>query len=258
MDTDEAEHVIGDLPPWGAARLRELRTTLLSAEEPFPCTFAVSGMKRGMLRYGFVGPVGEPGAVDALASVLTAYLESYRSIGRETSLVVFFRPDRRVRPLAEQRADFWGVLEGLRARDPEPWPRDVPGDPDDPLWEFCFRGAPLFVVCNTPAHGRRRSRHSPGFFITFQPRWVFEGLEEGTPRGDSARRVIRDRLRRFDGMEPSTVLGSYGAPDNREWRQYFLPDTDAAPEGWPERCPMRAAEHADPPGEGGSPARVAS
>ncbi|MGB3444635.1 MAG: YqcI/YcgG family protein [Actinophytocola sp.] len=121
---------------------------------------------------------------------------------------------------------------------------EIPADTDDPYWEFSFGGTPIFVVCNTPAHVERNSRHSPGFLITFQPRWVFEGLKEGTPRGDAARRVIRGRLRRFDQGAPSPVLGSYGDPRNREWRQCFLPDNDGD-DAKGGSCPFEARTRAN-------------
>lgn len=240
LDEDSLSRlVIGDFPGWGGKSLGELRDTLLSFTSPFPCTFAVSGLKRGMLRFGFVEDLWDERTWAPLVTILTAYLERYRDIGRETSLVVFFRPDERTRQLSDYRERFWAVLRYLHERDQRPWPADIPREPDDPWWEFSFHGAPVFVVCNTPAHVRRNSRHHGGFLITFQPRWVFEELAEGTPKGDASRRVIRERLRRFDRMEPSPLLGAYGDPRNREWRQYFLPDTDGTE---PASCPFHARD----------------
>jgi len=66
---------------------------------------------------------------------------------------------------------------------------------------------------------------------------VFEGLEPDSARGIAARRVIRKRLRAFDGTEPAAALGNYGDADNREWRQYFLPDKNTDAE---LRCPFHA------------------
>ena len=74
--------------------------------------------------------------------------------------------------------------------------------------------------------------------ITFQPRWVFEGLEGHTRRGRSARELIRRRLATYDDVPAHPSLGDYGAPDTREWRQYFLPDAEESPSG---RCPFHAA-----------------
>ena len=237
---------IGAVPDWGPACLDDLVGTLLSVESPFPCTFAVAAAKKGSLRFGFVDDLDDQDAWEPLAKIVSSYLDVYRTLSQDTSLVVFFRPDQTVRTIEAYHQKFWAVLQFLHERDPMRWPAAIPADPEHPMWEFSYGGTPIFVVCNTPAHHTRRSRNSPGFVITFQPRWVFQGLDAGTPRGDAARRVIRKRLRAFDDMEPSDELGNYGDPDNREWRQYFLPDrnTDAA-----LGCPFlaRAATQAERP-----------
>ncbi|WP_435250783.1 YqcI/YcgG family protein [Streptomyces cucumeris] len=237
--TEMSDAVIGTTPEWGSEYLRNLRETLLSDTSPFPCTFAVSGVKRNSLRFGFVESLDDEKTWTALDDMLIRYLEQYRELGRETSLVVFFGQDDGTRTMAEYRERFWAVLQYLHDTDTEPWPADVPRDTDDPWWEFSFGGTPVFVVCNTPAHRLRRSRHSPGFFITFQPRWVFEELGADTPAGAASRRIIRKRLSRYDAVEASPELGSYGDPHNREWRQYFLPDAQDEPGAGEARCPFR-------------------
>jgi len=55
--------------------------------------------------------------------------------------------------------------------------------------------------------------------------------------------VIRKRLRAFDGTEPAAALGNYGDADNREWRQYFLPDKNTDAE---LRCPFHAGRRPAP------------
>lgn len=228
--------VVGPFPDWGAECLDELTSTLLSRESPFPCTFAVAAAKKAGLRFGFVDDLDDESSWKTLIGVLTEYLAEYRSLSRDTSLAVFFRPDERPRPLGEYNRKFWDVLQFLHDNDPGEWPGELPADPEDPMWEFAFGDTPIFVVCNTPAHVQRHSRYSTGFLITFQPRWVFEGLAADTPRGVAARRVIRKRLRAYDdGMEPSAYLGDYGDAGNREWRQYFLPDDNASEL---PRCPF--------------------
>ncbi|MBB5133705.1 hypothetical protein HNP84_003431 [Thermocatellispora tengchongensis] len=217
----------------------EFLASITSDAEPFPCTFGVAAARKGTLRIGYVDGTDRQDDWSALPDLLRGYLEGYRDLGRETSLVVFFRPEDEPLPLEAYQERFWAVLRYLAAKDAQPWPEDLPTDPDHPMWEFAFAGVPIFVVCNTPAHDRRRSRHAPQFMITFQPRWVFEGLEAHTPRGAAARRTIRNRLRAYDAVEPSPHLGAYGDDANREWRQYFLGD-DNTPEAAGERCPFHA------------------
>ncbi|WP_335979262.1 YqcI/YcgG family protein [Streptomyces sp. CA2R106] len=242
---------LGDVPDWGPAAASDLLATLVGTEQPFPCTFAVAAAKKESLRFGFVGSAHDPAAWAPLAGILREYLDIYRDLGKDTSLVVFFGPpEEHPLGLAEYFHRFWAVLQHLHDGDTEPWPAGTPLDPEDLWWEFSFAGTEIFVVCNTPAHVDRHSRHSPHFMITFQPRWVFEGLEPHTPRGARARQVIRNRIRRFDGMEPAPQLGNHGEEGNREWRQYFLPDS---PEGSTPSCPFLARAGArEPAATGGS------
>jgi FPC/CPF motif-containing protein YcgG/uncharacterized protein YbdZ (MbtH family) len=235
---------LGAVPSWGPAAARGLLDTLLDAERPFPCTFAVAAARKGTLRFGFCDSPADPAGWGPLGEILDRYLDVYRELGKDTSLVVLFRPEERVRSLDDYFHRFWAVLQHLHDGDPRPWPESTPLEPEELWWEFSYGGTEIFVVCNTPAHTTRHSRHSPCFMITFQPRWVFEGLEAHTPRGAGARRVIRNRIRRFDGMEPAAELGNHGEDGNREWRQYFLPDTA---DGAVLACPFLARADARQP-----------
>ncbi|MCX4849518.1 YqcI/YcgG family protein [Streptomyces sp. NBC_00893] len=237
VERDLASQVIGDLPSWGVPYATDLLQTLTSTEAPFPCTFAVSAAKKAGLRFGFIDDEHDRRGREVLPDIIRQYLEVYRSISRETSLIVLFRPGQEeTGKVGDYYQKFWDVLQFLHEHDSEAWPAEIPKDTDDKHWEFSFGGTPVFVVCNTPAHTARKSRSNPCFMITFQPRWVFEDLDPTTSRGWAARRVIRNRLRAFDGLEPSPELGNYGDPENREWRQYFLfEENDAkAP-----ACPFR-------------------
>ncbi|MCD2197607.1 YqcI/YcgG family protein [Actinomycetospora endophytica] len=231
--------VIGELPAWGEPLLADMIGTLLSSDEPFPCTFAVSAARKQTLRLAFLDDPDDAAACDRLRDVLRHYLDGYEHLSKDTSLVVIFRPEESDRTLAEYSALFWSILQRLHDTDPERWPADVPADPEDPWWEFSFGGTSIFVVCNTPAHKERLSRHSPSFTITFQPRWVFDGIGPETRQGQAARKVIRRRLARYDDVPASEHLGDYGSPDNREWRQYFLHDRD---DDTGPRCPFRPRE----------------
>ncbi|SNQ46985.1 conserved hypothetical protein [Frankia canadensis] len=240
---------LGPMPTWGATCVRDMMRTLRSTAEPFPCVFAVAAANRGGLRFGFVENLDDENTWSALPDILATYLAVYRELSHNTSLVVFFgsgaadsgRPVGRPDDIVGYERRFWSLLQYLHDGDGDPWPSDIPTETDDPGWEFSFRGTPIFVVCNTPAHRRLRSRSSPVFTITFQPRWVFEGLEPYTARGAAARRTIRERLRRMDEVDSTPLLGSYGDAANREWKQYFLRD-DATVAG---SCPFHATAGAD-------------
>lgn len=152
-------------------------------------------------------------------------MEQARSFGNYTSMVTFFNIDKDL-SIHEYQHTFWSILTRLHNIDLKEWPESIPNEENDPLWEFCFHGEPIFVVCNTPAHEMRRSRRANTYMITFQPRWVFDSIGLGTPKGDKSKDLVRSLLRQYDAIDPFPHLGIYGSPNNREWLQYFIPDTN--------------------------------
>ena len=214
---------------WQRKVFAEFEATLTSKVRPFPCVFGVSGFERDELRYVFLETI----TGRALAEPLRAYIAEARSFGSHTSLVVFSRPAP-VMEVQDYHRRFWSVLRNLSSADQNEWPKDVPLDVDDPRWEFCFAGEPLFVVCNTPAHVARQSRRASAMMMTFQPRWVFDGILGKKPLAERAVGAVRARLVPYDHVAPATSLGLYGDPNNREAAQYFLSDDDR-----PMGCPFK-------------------
>jgi len=226
-------------PPgrWPVLAAELFRERMLSSESPFPCIFGADAARRATLRFAFI-PAGDE-RVPTLAGALREFASVAEELGRRTSLVTIFEFDPRLNSLEAHRDHFWWLLTQLRRRDTAPWPDGISTDPDDPTWEFAFHGMPMFVVANTPHHRRRRSRYFEYFAITFQPRFVFDDLKEGTPSGDNSRTVIRRRLAAYDGVERTPLLASFGAAGTKEWIQYFLRD-DNEPVDPDARCPITA------------------
>jgi FPC/CPF motif-containing protein YcgG len=208
---------------------------MLGEDALFPCIFGVDAVRKGTLRYSFI-PAGEQ-RVATLASALKEFTAIAPSLGIRTSLVCFFDFEPSVDSLEEYRQHFWGLLAELQAGDVSEWPTGISDDPQESTWEFSFNSTPLFVVANTPHHHQRRSRYAEYFTVTFQPRFVFDDLKAGTPTGDRARNVIRRRLREYDTIEQTPLLGSFGEAGNLEWTQYFLGD-DNQPIDASRGCPM--------------------
>lgn len=207
-----------------------MMSVLESSVRPFPCVYGISGFRTDGLRFAFLDRI-EP---KSMGPVLKAYMTSSRSHGRLTSLVTFERPGE-VETMQQYRTRFWQLLDGLSEIDESEWPHDIPTRIDHPRWEFCFAGEPIFVVCNSPAHIRRQSRRSSGFTVTFQPRWVFEGITDTEKNAMAAFQAIRSRISEFDMLEPSPALGRYGDASVREYAQYFLDDENNIP-----ACPMNS------------------
>jgi uncharacterized protein len=230
-------YVLGEIPVWGQPVLDSFTKDLLSEDNPFPCILGVEGLKAGQLRFCFVDSAEEDQAIASLAFHLSQYLKEYKNIGRNTSFIAFFKPEK-VKSIEQYEQHFWQVLQNLHKLDNKPWPKNVPSDPNDALWEFSFHDEPIFVVCNTPAHEKRKSRYSSTFMMTFQPRWVFEGMNATTKKGRKIQKIVRDRLKDYDEIGAHPELAWYGDPETREWKQYFLRDDN---KGALDKCPFHRA-----------------
>jgi uncharacterized protein len=231
------ELVLGDIPKWGYPALDSFINDLLSEEHPFPCILGVEGMKAGQLRFCFIDSTQDEQAIKQLGSHLTEYLQHFKDIGKNTSFVAFFKPEE-LKTIEQYEKQFWNVLQRLHESDNKPWPKDIPLNPNDPLFEFSFQNEPIFVVCNTPAHEKRKSRYSSTFMMTFQPRWVFEGMNASTKKGQKVQKIVRDRLKNYDEIDAHPELAWYGDPKTREWKQYFLRDDN---KGALDKCPFHAS-----------------
>jgi hypothetical protein len=237
------------LPAWARAHYDSFREALLGEHDgaPFPCHFGVQSERNGDALYAFVPSPTDPDALLGLRDALLEYLDVFREHADRASLVVMFGPLRPDLGEAEAHELVWHVLQFLHVHDPEPWPADIPTDPEDPYFEFSFGGEPMFPTCRAPFYETYRSRHCPvGLEITFQPRAIFEGITADTAAGERAREHIQERLADYDDVPPHPMLGDWGVEGDREWVQYLLPEGEDAP----ETCPLVATrEHpkATPP-----------
>ncbi|RBI62380.1 hypothetical protein DMJ13_10945 [halophilic archaeon] len=215
----------GELTAWKKKRYLEFRKTMRDTR--YPCHFAVHAERNDSARYLFAGDARDRDALLKVREGLRQYLERYRSIAKRTTLVIFFKPTTEDQTEQEYRKQFWGVLEFLNAWDPEPWPSDIPEDPNDPEWEFCFSGEPIFIVGRAPFYTDRKSRYTPyGLEMTIQPRGTLDDISGDTMEGQQARSVIRDRLKDYDDIDSHPDIGDYGDPNTREWKQYLLPTSN--------------------------------
>lgn len=150
---------------WQKVIFSEFSASLLSETRPFPCIFGVQGFKDDQLRYLFMDDID----AHELGAQLGNYLSQARSLGQNTSFVVFSKP-KKIEPIDNYRAHFWNILRLLSETDKISWPENIPEDIADNRWEFSYAGEPIFFVCNTPDHVFRQSRRASAFMLTFQPR----------------------------------------------------------------------------------------
>lgn len=226
-------------PPWLAASYAHFVSQL--GDPGYPCFLGGAALRQHHLYC----TVADAARLPALPRVLQRFLRGCgEAPGERRNLTIFFEPDTPPLSIDAYRERFWSFLAYLRAHDPLPWPPALPTDTEDAGWEFAFAGQGLFVFCAAPCYRRRRSRNlGPGMVLLMQPRSSFFGLDGHTAVGQAVRRVTRERLQAWDGMLPHADLGSYGDADNREWKQYMLPDDEQPLVG---RCPFHAARDGEP------------
>ena len=220
-----------DLPKWLPSSYETFHERV--SDPQYPCFLGSGAERRGELFYTVV----DHSTLHILPHTLAAFLLAAQSAPSERrNLTVFFEPDKTCQSHASYRARFWAVLQYLNGCDPAPWPSQLPRDNDNWAWEFAFAGQGIFVFGAAPSYQQRSSRNlGPGMVMLMQPRSSFFGLDGHTERGIQARAVTRERLAAWDAMPSHPDLGAYGDPNNREWKQYFLPDDNQAANG---ACPF--------------------
>ncbi len=223
---------------WRVVAYRELSVRL--EREHFPCPFAQKSYQRGSQWFGFIESL-EPKHLEHLRMALLDYLHVlHGATGKHRVIMPFavlVHPEASPPTLAEAHRRSWAALQYLADHDVSDWPSDVPSDPENYLWSFCFGGEQLFVNFSSPAHRERQSRNlgsSVAFIIN--PRKNFDVVAGNTPEGDAVRRRVRARIELYDGCVHAKELGTYGQPGNREWRQYAAPEAEAP---LPPTCPLR-------------------
>ena len=206
---------------WQDEAIIAFENRMLDRESRFPCIFGVDAVAKKTLRSAFVPATDQPGR---LAEALESFTDICRELGRRTSLVCFFEQWHAERNHGAYYRRFWELLAETSGLDKVAWPAEYGPDTEDPKFEYCFNGVPMFVVVNTDIHELRRSRYFDRVAITFQPRFVFEDLKPDSDSGRNARTIIRGRLADYDRVALTSMVGNYGDPENHEWRQYYVDD----------------------------------
>ncbi|MFP1723534.1 YqcI/YcgG family protein [Lonsdalea quercina] len=206
-------------------------------DRAFPCLFARHAWKSKTLLFGLISEGNT--AADMLA-VMQRFTERTQKAPVEERLysplvLIFERAG--LDSLDEAQRFAWQQLQRLHDYDTHAWPDNIPDDPEESAWSFCFAGVELFFNVSGPAYSRLRSRNlgKRAVFIV-NPRAHFDILaSQKDSKGIKIRETIRTRVWRYnDGYVPSE-LGFYGQEDSLEWKQYLLNEP-----GTPHlaRCPL--------------------
>lgn len=219
------------LEPWEKKALEAYEAKMTDKDKPFPCIPATIGYSTNQLRYGFISDPRERASIFELAKIMETYTKEAKGFGNYTSLIIFYEVPEEMKieyTVEEFEQFFWQQLGGLSAIDGMDWPEEIPTDPHNPIWEFCFHGEKYFMYCATPAHEKRQSRHFDTMMLAITPRWVLKEFGKNESYAKNIKRQIRKRLAKYDSISIHPDLNSYGSDDNFEWRQYFLRDDDTS------------------------------
>ena len=175
----------------------------------------------------------EPRNVRLLANAMRSYLPLSHTLGANTSLVIIHPKSEITASVDEYRQKFWDLLRGLRTRDSQTWPSDIPVETTASKWAFCFDGVAWFPAAMTPAHRQRNSRFAPNFVIAMQPKWVFDNLFATPEKRRAAVEAVRRLMPTYDEIECSPDLSAYGTDGTTEAHQYFLMDQNTT-----AKCPF--------------------
>ncbi|RLQ94062.1 YqcI/YcgG family protein [Falsibacillus albus] len=241
----EIENETIALSDWQIEAFQSFKKMIADEENTYPCVPGRQGFQSDQLRFSFISDPRLDIAGTELAEILKQYGEISRETGKYASLVLIFEtPEdiKRTFDINEYEDLFWTLLSQVSLMDEKRWPDGISQDPSHHSWEFCFHGEPYFAFCATPAHTQRKSRFFTHFLMAFQPRWVFEHMNDQTLLGQNMKKIIRDRLEKYDESPPHPALKWYGQEDNHEWMQYFLRDDETGPSKCPFHNMMRAGK----------------
>ncbi|MBC7788815.1 MAG: YqcI/YcgG family protein [Anaerolineae bacterium] len=225
----ETELAAGRLSDWAERCFRELSAKVDA--EGFPCTFGTVALRRGDVLFAFVDIADITLQAERVASALQDFTARVHALGTvQASMLpfaVFLAPPEDAASMDDYFRIGWDLLDRIHRLDSDPWPERVPNNPDAPDWSFCFGGVPLFVNFKTPLHRARRSRRMDNaFLLLFQARDGFDVVAGDTPQGRRARAIIRTKLAAYDDVEIWPALGYHGRPENRDWKEYFVPESN--------------------------------
>jgi uncharacterized protein len=208
------------VPAWVIEEYETFHETV--TDKTFPCYFGMAAEKKGELRYAYMTQDDWTNLPEALKE-FNKLFDSPKLIRH--GLFVFVEPEKEEKDIPYYRDYFWKILQYLHETDNQPWPEQIPKDPDHHLFAFSFDQEPYFVFGNAPAYKQRKTRDlGNSLVLGFQPRRIFEGLEGTSPGGSMSREKVRERVEKWDNLPTHPNISHYGDPEHREWKQYFIGD----------------------------------
>ncbi|KAI0140718.1 YqcI/YcgG family-domain-containing protein [Pestalotiopsis sp. NC0098] len=202
---------------------------LVAKDKIFPCIYGTKGFKANELDFVFL-PSEDLNDIDVAKIGAKAILEYHKilsSRGRNISLVLMCPPPTSEKSVDQYHASFWSFLKRLRQLDPQPWPTKIPHDTSHQKWCMTFDNTEAFFAVLTPAHKQRLSRSAANFAMVYQPRYIFDVIFKDARYRESATKMVRELVDKFDQIPHSPDISDYGLNGTTESRQYFLLDENS-------------------------------
>jgi uncharacterized protein len=229
LKKEDFEKVPENVPTWFREEYSYWEQVV--SQKSFPCHFGTNAEKKGQLRYTYIE--------DHDLSQLPYILRDFMHLSRENkknrhALVVFVQPEEPEQTFEYYDKYFWDILKYLHSKDEKEWNKEIPEDPENPHWEFCFDGDPIFISANMPAYKNRTTRDlGKSLILIFQPRWIFADISHDSVGGQRAINLIRNRVEEIEELPIHPDLGGYG--EKLEWKQYVITDDNNTRKG---KCPF--------------------
>lgn len=223
-----------DLPNWVKLAIDSFKNTMLSISNPFPCYFAKSGLEADSFRFTFINK-NELKKPEDFKAALINYLNIYKKFEWPSVLIVFIQTDAE-KTLENHESIFWNILQYLIYSDKKDKPIDIPENPDNYKWQFCFHGIPIFINGHSSAYKNRKSRLSHSdMMMVIQTMETLNPVAGNSKKSNLIRTNIRERVSQYDKIPVSNLLGSYPNENSHEWKQFWLPDENVDK----NKCPLK-------------------
>lgn len=225
------------IPTWVSSSYDLFKQTMTSEDEPFPCHFAKLGIENSGFRYSYINEE-ELSNPNVFKESLIHYLNSYLKLKWPSVLVVFIKTESTL-SLSNHEKKFWEILQYLINIDTKKRPAEIPENPNNNKWQFCFNGTPIFITGHSNMYKKRKSRHSHSdMMLVIQTMETLKPVAGNSKKSSMIRKVIRDRVSEFDEISVTNLLGSYPDIDSLEWKQFWLPDNNDN-STYLDKCPLK-------------------
>lgn len=214
----------------------------------FPCTFSRKAAKDKTILWGYHD---RRNSNEELIDILISYTNFIRQTAPKTRLlspliVIFDGID--AKKLEDQQKQAWEIIQSIHYSDPMPWPTDIPLDPNDSNWCFCFNGVQLFINVSLPGYTELKTRNlGNSICFVINPREVFDLVApSNSAQGKKVRQAIRAKIPVYNNTETyPKELGFFSEKNNKEWKQYILPQSNQRVTNCPLKISRKDTQYVD-------------